>query len=217
MGGTAERRRDPAGSRRPAAVVFDLGNVLIRWDPRPAVAAGVGDDEAGRFLAADDFDFAAWNHQQDSGRGWAEAEDELGRTHPHWHEHALAYRANFDLSLTGAVEDNVSVLRELHAAGVPLFALTNWSAELFPRALERFGFLELFDDIVVSGAEGLAKPDPGLFEVLRQRTGHPLADCVFVDDSPRNVAAAAQAGMDAIRYDEHVDLRGELRGRGLPV
>jgi 2-haloacid dehalogenase len=202
---------------RPAAVVFDLGNVLIRWDPRPAVAAGVGEEEAGRFLAADDFDFRAWNHEQDSGRGWVEAEDELGRTHPHWHEHALAYRANFDLSLTGAVEENVSVLRDLHTAAVPLFALTNWSAELFPRALARFEFLGLFDDIVVSGAEQVAKPDPGVFEVLRRRTGQPLADCVFVDDSPANVAAAAEAGMDAIHFDEGVDLRSELRERGLPV
>jgi 2-haloacid dehalogenase len=198
-------------------VVFDLGNVLIHWDPLPAVAAEVGEEEAARFLAAEDFSFAAWNHRQDSGRGWAEAEGELGRTHPHWQRHALAYRANFDLSLTGAVEENVGLLQDLHAAAVPLFALTNWSAELFPRALERFEFLALFDDIVVSGVERLAKPDPGVFEVLRRRTGQPLDACVFIDDSPANVAAAAEAGMDAIRYRPGVDLRAELAARGLPV
>jgi 2-haloacid dehalogenase len=206
-----------ASSARPTAVVFDLGNVLIRWDPHPAVAAGVGEHEAARFLAADDFDFGAWNHQQDAGRTWDEAEDDLRRTHPHWSEHAAAYRANFEHSLRGPLEDNVAVLEDLHRAGVPVFALTNWSAELFPVALERFGFLGLFDDIVVSGAEQVAKPDAAVFEVLRQRVGRPLDECVFIDDSPRNAAAAEQAGLDAVLYREGDSLREALRTRGLPV
>ena len=204
-------------SRRPTAVVFDLGNVLIRWDPHPALAAGVGDAEAARFLGADDFDFLAWNHFQDGGRTWTDAEDDVSRTHPHWHRHAVAYRANFDLSLTGPLDENVSVLRDLARAEVPLFALTNWSAELFPRALERFDFLALFTDIVVSGHERLAKPDPALFELLGQRVGRPLEECIFIDDSEANVAAAAQAGMDAIRFRGDDPLRPQLRARGLPV
>jgi 2-haloacid dehalogenase len=201
----------------PTAVVFDLGNVLVRWDPRPAVARGVGDQEAARFLAADDFDFLAWNHVQDAGRRWSDAELELSRTHPHWHRHAVAYRVNFADSLLGAVDANVAVLRDLHAAAVPVFALTNWSDELFPYALDRFDFLGLFDDIVVSGAEGVAKPDPEVFAVLRGRVGRPLSECVFVDDSLANVAAASDAGLDALLYDEDTDLRAQLRSRGLPV
>jgi 2-haloacid dehalogenase len=210
----------PAGTaegHRPSAVVFDLGNVLIRWDPHPALAAGVGAEEASRFLAAEDFDFMAWNHRQDGGRPWPEAEDEVRRTHPHWHRHAVAYRAHFDHSLLGGLEDNVAVLRDLHRAGVPLFALTNWSAELFPRARERFGFLALFEDIVVSGEERLAKPDPEIFAVLRRRIGRPLEDCVFVDDSPANVAAAAAAGMPGVVFTGDRPLRPALRARGLPV
>jgi 2-haloacid dehalogenase len=198
------------------AVVFDLGNVLIRWDPHPAIARGVGAEEATRFLGAEDFDFLAWNHRQDAGRDWTAAEDAVARSHPHWHEHALAYRAHFGESLVGAVDDNVAVLRDLHAAGVPLVALTNWSADLFPQALDRFDFLALFDDIVVSGAEGVAKPDPAVFAVLRERVGRPLERCVFIDDSTANVAAAAAAGLDAIRYDG-APLRPQLRERGLPV
>ena len=207
-------------SRHPydgRAVVFDLGNVLIRWDPFPAVAAGVGEVEAARFLSAEDFDFLAWNHLQDAGRRWAEATDDLAATHPHWHRHAVAYLAHFGRSLTGVLEANVAVLRDLHAAGIPVFALTNWSEELFPHAVERFDFLGLFRDVVVSGAEGLAKPDPAVFALLRERVGRPLERCVFIDDSPVNVAAAVAAGMDAMRYEPSVDLRAELAGRGLPV
>jgi 2-haloacid dehalogenase len=203
-------------SRTPAAVVFDLGNVLIRWDPHPAVAARLGAEEATRFLTAEDHDFWAYNRLQDLGRPFAEAEDELRRTHPHWHGHALAYRENFDLSLS-EMEDNVAVLRDLHTAGVPLFALTNWSAELFPRALDRFEFLGLFEDIVVSGAERLAKPDPEVFAVLQRRIGHRLEDCVFVDDSAPNVEAARQAGLDAIHLTGRVSLREELGSRGLAL
>jgi 2-haloacid dehalogenase len=204
-------------STTPEAVVFDLGNVLIRWDPHPAVARGVGAEEATRFLSAEDFDFLAWNHLQDAGREWPVAEDAVARSHPHWHEHALAYRAHFGESLVGAVDENVAVLRDLHAAGVALTALTNWSAELFPQALDRFDFLGLFDDIVVSGAEGVAKPDPAVFAVLRERVGRPLDRCVFVDDSAANVAAAAAAGLDAIHFDGEMPLRPQLRTRGLPV
>jgi 2-haloacid dehalogenase len=201
---------------RPEAVVFDLGDVLIRWDPHAAVAAGLGEAEATRFMAADDLDFRAYNHQQDLGRSFADAEDELSRTHPHWHAHVLAYRENFPLSLS-PIDVNVGVLRDLHAADVPLFALTNWSAELFPQALERFDFLGLFGDIVVSGAERVAKPDPAVFELLGRRLDRPLEQCVFIDDSAANVEAASAAGLDAVRFTPQVRLRSELRRRGLPV
>jgi 2-haloacid dehalogenase len=201
----------------PAAVVFDLGNVLIRWDPHPAIAAAVGEEEARRFLTASDFDFLAWNSVQDSGRGWDEAEAEAAASHPHWAEHAAAYRAYFDRSLLGPIEDSVSVLRDLHAAGVALVALTNWSSELFPHARERFDFLALFDDIVVSGDEGVAKPAPEIFALLKRRVGRPLERCVFVDDNAANVAAAAEAGLDAIVFTDTNHLRADLRARGLPI
>jgi 2-haloacid dehalogenase len=205
------------GLNPPAAVVFDLGNVLIHWDPHPAIAAGMGDDEADRFLTAEDFDFMAWNHVQDEGRTWDEAEAEVEASHPHWARHAASYRAQFEHSLLGAVDDSVAVLRDLHTAGVRLAALTNWSSELFPYARERFEFLTLFEDIVVSGDEGVAKPAREIFTVLQERIGIPLDRCVFVDDKAENVAAAAQAGMDALVFTETGHLRDDLRARGLPV
>ncbi len=202
---------------RPEVVVLDIGNVLIGWDPLPAVAAGVGADEAARFLAADDFDFLAWNHLQDAGRTWDEAEAEVERTHPHWVRHARAYRGHFDLSLVGAIEPNVAVLRDLTAAGVPVVGLTNWSAERVPHARRRFGFLSLFGDVVVSGEVGVAKPDPAIFDVLRSRIGRPLEQAVFVDDSAANVAAGSRAGLDTVLCTAEVDLREELGRRGLPL
>lgn len=206
-------------SRRVDAVVFDIGNVLIRWNAAHAIGAGVGAEQARAFLSAHDFDFAAWNHEQDAGRTWDEGEALAARTHPHWAQAVRAYRRHFDLSLTGAVQDTVAVLRELHAGEVPLFALTNWSAELFPVALERFDFLGVFEDIVVSGVEGVAKPDPEIFTILEERIRHRagLEHAVFIDDSPPNVHAATAAGMDAILFTETGHLRGDLRARGLPL
>ena len=199
------------------AVVFDIGNVLIAWDPRRAVAAAVGDDEAARFLAARDFDFAGWNHAQDGGRSWSDAEREAVAAFPHWREHILAYRTHFRRSMVGPIASTVAVLEELHEHGVPLFALTNWSAELFPLAQEDYAFLALFDDIVVSGEEGVAKPAPAIFDVLAERIGHPLDRCVFIDDGPANVAAARRAGLDAILFTGTDHLRSDLRERGLPL
>src|SRR5450631_2183907 len=179
---------DAAGSARgpdpdlwPApvdAVVFDLGNVLISWDPHPAIAKAVGQEQATRFLADQGFDFMAWNSQQDAGRSWDGGEQVAVSSHPHWEEAIRGYRANFGDSLVGAIEGTVQILRELHAAGMALYGLTNWSEELFPVARTRFDFLSLFDDIIVSGEEGVAKPDPEIFEILHKRVGRPLASCI---------------------------------------
>ena len=201
----------------PAGVVFDLGNVLIDWQPRLAIAAGVGDDEARRFLAADDFDFMAYNHGPDSGGSWEEAEAAVRRSHPHWAEHALAYRANFAASLVGEVPGSIDLVRELHAAGVPMWGLTNWSHELYPHAPRQFEFLTLLQDVVVSGTEGIAKPDPRIFELTVARTGLRAAELVFIDDRATNVEAAVAAGLDGIVFTGADTLRAELRLRQLPV
>ncbi|GAA1166428.1 HAD family phosphatase [Nocardioides aquiterrae] len=201
----------------PAAVILDLGNVLIAWDPRLAVAAGVGAEETARFFAADDFDFFAWNHVQDSGRRWADGVAEVGRTHPHWAEHAAAYLEHFPASLS-EVPGSLDVVRDLHAAGVPMVGLTNWSDELYyPYAAEEFAVLRLLDDVVVSGEVKVAKPDPRAYAIAAERAGQPFDRLVFVDDSPANVAAARALGMDAILFTDAAALRTELRSRGLPV
>lgn len=200
-----------------AGVVWDLGNVLVDWDASRAIAAGVGEAEAARFLAADDFDFRAYNHGPDSGLDWDAAEAEVARSHPHWLEHCRAYRAHFPASLVGEVPGTADLVRTLHAAGVPQWGLTNWSHELYPHAPRMFEVLALLDDVVVSGTEGLAKPDPRVYGLLVARTGRPLADLVFVDDRPENVEAARALGMAGLVFTGADALRADLRGLGLPV
>ena len=218
----SEQNPDDAGPAAPAAeagvaVVWDLGNVLVDWQPAAAVAAGVGEEEAARFLAATDFDFMAWNHVQDAGGTWADALAEVERTHPHWAAHARAYHEHFAASLVGEVPGTPDVVRELHAAGVVQWGLTNWSHELYPHAPERFEVLALLDGVVVSGTEGVAKPDPAVFAVLQQRAGLPYDRMVFVDDRSDNVAAARALGMDGVVFTGAEECRRALRERGLPV
>ena len=200
-----------------AGVVWDLGNVLVDWDASRAIAAGVGEAEAARFLAAEDFDFRAYNHGPDSGLDWDAAEAEVARSHPHWLEHCRAYRAHFPASLVGEVPGTADLVRTLHAAGVPQWGLTNWSHEFYPHAPRMFEVLALLDDVVVSGTEGLAKPDPRVYGLLVARTGRPLADLVFVDDRPENVEAACALGMAGLVFTGADALRADLRGLGLPV
>lgn len=201
----------------PQGVVWDLGNVLVDWQPARAIATGVGEDEAAAFLAAEDFDFLAWNHVQDAGGTWRDALDTVARTHPHWHDHASAYHRHFVDSLVGEVPGSADLVRDLRTAGVPQWGLTNWSAELYPHAPERYTVLAELEDVVVSGREGVAKPDPRVFALTVARTGLPASSLVFVDDRSDNVAAAAAAGLQGVVFHDAAQVRAELRDLGLPV
>lgn len=206
-----------ATTRRTQAMVFDLGDVLIGWDPLRAVAAGVGEERARAFLADEEADFASWNLTLDKGTPLSEALDAARTAHPRWADAFEAYVEHFAQSLA-QINPSVAILRELYDAGIPLFALTNWSAELFEtHARPRFPFLEGFLDIVVSGAEGVVKPDPAIFSALEQRMGIPLTACAYTDDNPRNVLAATACGMDAVRFTDPAQLRRDLIARGAPL
>ncbi|MCG7321646.1 MULTISPECIES: HAD-IA family hydrolase [Arsenicicoccus] len=205
-------------SRQTRAMVFDLGQVLVAWDPLPAIAAGVGEERARAFLAADDFRFHEWNLTLDRGVPVAEAEEQAIADHPGYADEIRSYAANFDKSLTHQINGTVQILRELYDAKVPLFGLTNWSSELFEQhARPRFAFLQGFIDIVVSGAEGVVKPDPAIFSILEQRMGIPLTECCFTDDNARNVLAATACGLDAVRFTTPEQLRRDLVARGAPL
>lgn len=197
------------------AVVFDLGGVLIDWDPRHLYRRMLGSDAAVEdFL--DEVGFAAWNHAQDAGaESWDDAVERLAQRFPHRRDLIAAYPARFADTLAGPIEGSVAVLRELHDRGVPLLALTNWSAETFPVARERFDFLDLFGGIVVSGHERVAKPDPDLFALLVERYDLDPPSTVFVDDREVNVVAAAAAGLHGLLFTGPDRLRRDLTRLGL--
>lgn len=199
----------------PRTVVFDLGNVLIDWDPRYLYRRLFAGDEAAmeRFLA--EVCTPAWNHEQDRGRAFAEGCAIATRAHPDKRELIEAWFANYDETIAGEVPGTVAVLAALRDRGVPLYALTNWSAETFPRAQARFEFLQWFRGIVVSGALGMAKPEPAIFTHLLETYGLEARETVFIDDSPANVAGAEAIGMRALRFTDAATLRDDLRALGL--
>ena len=195
-------------------IVFDLGGVLIDWDPRHLYRK-LFDQETAMELFLAEVCHGAWNLEQDRGRSFADATREAVLRHPHQRAMIEAYHLRWEEMLAGAIDDTVTILEELQDAGCELHALTNWSAETFPLARARFGFLEHFETILVSGEERLIKPDPRIFALLLERIGHPAEACVFVDDNARNIDAAAALGFDAIRFEDPPHLRAALMRRGL--
>lgn len=196
-------------------VVFDVGNVLIRWDPR-FLYRKLFDDTAAmeRFLAEVCND--AWNLEQDRGRTWAEAIAERVLLFPQHEALIRAYSERWHDMVPGEVEGSVAILERLRDAGVPLYAITNFSTEKFAEAQHRFPFLRRFRDVVVSGEERLLKPDPAIYRVLLDRNGLEAARCLFIDDSEKNVRGAEAVGMRAHHFRDAAGLAAELRARGLP-
>ena len=198
-------------SRRPDAVVFDLGGVLIDWNPRYLYRTLFGGDTAAmeHFLAH--VCSPAWNHRQDAGRSFADGCAELVREFPDARPLIEAWRVRFDETMAGPIAGTVEILAALRERGVPLYALSNWWAETFPIARARFDFLGWFDGIVISGELGVAKPDPRIFAHVLETYGLRADATVFVDDLPANVAAAATAGMQPILFTDPAALRVSLR------
>ena len=202
-------------SSRPTIVVFDLGGVLVDWNPRYLYRSLFGGDDAAmeRFLA--EVCTPAWNDEQDRGRPWTDACELLARRHPEHRALIEAWPARFDETMAGPVPGTVEILAELRERDVPLYALSNWSAETFPRALARFPFLHWFRGTVISGALKIRKPDDGIYQHLLETYGLPAGDTLFIDDSPPNVEAAQRLGMRAVRFTDAAALRAALVGYGL--
>jgi 2-haloacid dehalogenase len=197
------------------AVVFDLGGVLMDWDPRHLYRSFFADDEAAmeRFLST--VTTPDWNSRQDGGRPWSEAIDELVREHPEHEQLIRAYRDRWRETLRGQFDDSVAILAELRERGVGLYALTNWSSETFALVRDEFEFLAWFDGIVVSGEERVTKPDAAIYRILLERYGLDPSRTVFVDDAVANVERARELGFDAILFRDPDRLRAELTDRGL--
>lgn len=197
--------------------VFDLGNVLIRWNPRNLYKKLFGDDVEGMEAFLTEVCHSAWNEEQDRGRTWQAATEEAIARHPGQEMLIRAYRERWEETLDGAIEETVEILDELQANGIRLLALTNWSAETFPIALERFEFLQRFEGIVVSGVEGVIKPSPEIFQLLTSRYDVDRTRAVFIDDHLPNIEGARREGFQAVQFFDAAQLRRDLVALGLPV
>jgi 2-haloacid dehalogenase len=197
-------------------VVFDLGGVLIDWNPR-YVYRQLFDDhrEMERFLA--EVCSAEWNARQDAGRPWSEAVAELVATHPEYEPQIRAYHERWPEMLGGPIEETVAVLHEVRATGRRVYGLSNWSAETFvlARDMPEYAFLGSFDGLVISGEIGICKPDPAIFRHLIERYRLDAGRTVFIDDLQRNVDVARTLGLEAIRFEGADRLRADLQELGI--
>ena len=204
-------------STRINAITFDLGGVLIDWNPRHLYRKLYGADEAGMERLLTDVCNPEWNAQLDAGRPLAEAVAELAAAHPDQAEMIVAYGQRWDEMLGPAFEETVAILREVRAAGYPTYALSNWSAETFEVTRRRYPFLDEMDGILISGEVGVGKPDPAIFRAFLARFGLTAGETVFIDDWDRNVATASSLGIVAIQFRGAAKLRADLRALGLPL
>ena len=208
-------RRPASGpDGRPRAVVFDLGGVLLDWNPRHLYRR-LFDDEAEMELFLSEVCTLEWHRAHDLGVPPEETSPPLIAAHPEHAEMIRAWTERSEEMLAGPIEDSVEILRRLKAADVPIYALTNMESWTYPGRRERYPFLRWFDGTVVSGFEGVAKPDPRIFALLLDRFGLLAETTLLIDDSKTNVRAARAAGIQAIEFESPASLRRQLEEVGL--
>lgn len=196
-------------------VVFDLGGVLVDWNPE-YVFRELIPDVAERKWFFENVCTSDWNEEQDGGRTIAEGTELLVSRFPEHEALIRAYYGRWVEMLGGPIHDTVEIFRELKASGkVRLYALTNWSAETFPIALGLYDFLHWFDGRLVSGEEKMKKPTPGIYELLIARFGIEPTTAVYVDDNIRNVLPARALGFEGIHFVSPAQFRAELVRLGL--
>ena len=195
-------------------VVFDLGNVLIPWDPHRLYRKLIPDTaQRTRFLS--EICTSEWNAQQDAGRTLAEGTALKVAEHPEYEALIRAYYKRWEEMLDVPIAGSVELLHQVKARGLRVLALTNWSTETFARARPAYPLLDEFEGIVVSGDEGLIKPDPAIFRLMFSRYSLAPERCAFIDDSLHNVEAAAALGMKAIHFRSPEQARADFASLGL--
>lgn len=190
-------------------VVFDVGAVLIDWNPDYLYRKLIIDD-AERAHFFENVCTREWNVLQDGGRTWADGVAERIAKFPGHADLIRAYDTRWTEMISGAVHDVVAIKAELRAQGIPTYAITNFSSEKWVIAQENYPFLKEFDGVIVSGDEKLLKPDPRIYHVLLNRYGLDAASCFFIDDVPANIEAAKAVGMAGHVFTNAADLRKSL-------
>ena len=195
-------------------IVFDIGNVLLRWDPRFLFTQYFENEEEMEWFLAHVCNHE-WNLEQDRGRSFAEAVKLATAQYPDHAEAIAAYDTQWHQMIPHAIDGTVEIFKELVERDAPVYAITNWNGDKFRETRLRFPFLDRFRDIVVSGDEKLLKPDAAIYELLLARNRLAADQCLFIDDSVANVAGAQAVGMQAHRFLSPGLLRAELQTRGL--
>ncbi len=193
------------------AIIFDFGNVLLKWDPRNIYRRFFPNDpeRMERFLR--EVSFAEWNLQQDKGRPFAEGVATLSQQFPQYSHLIQAFKDHWIDSIGEPVAGTISILKRLKQAGYPVYGLSNWSAETFPRARSKHDFFDLLDDMVISGEVGHVKPDPEIYQIMLNRIGKPAEQCLFIDDALPNIHQAQRMGFAAIHFRSPEQLESSLR------
>jgi 2-haloacid dehalogenase len=192
-------------------VIFDLGGVLIDWNPRYLYRKIFNSDEEIEWFLKN-ICTSDWNEELDAGRSFEEATKELAEQHPQYAEAIFAWHHRWPETLKGEIADTVEILKNIKQKNHHrLYALTNWSHEKFPYALQRFEFLHWFEGIVVSGEEKTRKPYPEFYKILFDRYQVDPTRTVFIDDSLRNIEAGRALGMHGVHFKSPQDLKFELK------
>lgn len=192
------------------AIIFDLGNVFINWDAHNLYKRFFPDPAAiDRFLI--EIRFAEWNAHQDAGRPFHKGVQELSREFPHYADLIQAYDTHWEESLTGTNDETIAIARKLKQAGWALYLLSNFSVEKFELIRPRHSFLEIFDDLIISGEHNMVKPNPEIFHLTLQRINRAAKECLFIDDSLPNIETAKLLGFQTIHYQSPTQLTQYLK------
>ena len=201
--------------QKPGCIVFDLGNVLVRWHPRNAYAPLFRNDARDLDNFLNTICTMDWHNRLDAGLSFGEGIAELSERFPDHADMIAAYDSHWEKMFNGEIRENVELLDKLHADGVPLFALTNFPREKYDDFRRSYGFMNSFRDVVVSGQEGVIKPDPAIYRILLARTGFPAEDTLFIDDREDNILAAARLGFRTHHFRTPAQLAEALRSQGV--
>lgn len=199
---------------RPKAVIFDVGRVLIRWHPRHLYRKLIKDREELEWFLAEVVPIE-WHHEHDRGLPFAASLPLRALKFPDYADLIYAFRERWDETIPGEIEGSVALLRRLHEARVPCFALTNYSAETWPELTARFSWVECFRDAVVSGREGVVKPEAAIYHLARERFGLEAGEGLFVDDKEINVRAGEAAGFLGHHFETPAKLERDLKAKDL--
>lgn len=201
-------------ANQPTSVIFDIGKVLIYWDPKGLYEKLIDDPEELEWFLSEVVGFE-WHHEHDRGLSFAVSLSQKAMDFPQYTDLIYAYRERWRETIPGQIDEVVALLYKLQARGVPLFALTNYSAETFPELAEEFPWVQAFEDIVVSGEIGLVKPEAPIYHFAKDKFGVEDGEALFIDDKLDNIKAGEKVGFIGHHFTDAKTLEKDLKARNL--